>query len=98
MVEVSVWRYDANKLGETQMKRLTLILAIILSASLAHAQTAAAPTGLVVGSGNYFSPIVADLEKAIAFYGAIGFQFQGDPATADANSTSTSRPWRPSRD
>ena len=69
------------------MKRLTLILTIILSAGFAHAQSAAAPapTGLVVGSGNYFSPIVADLEKAIAFYGAIGFQFQGDPATADAN-------------
>jgi catechol 2,3-dioxygenase-like lactoylglutathione lyase family enzyme len=67
------------------MKRLTLILAIILSAGHVHAQSAPAPTGLVVGSGNYFSPIVADLEKAIAFYGAIGFQFQGDPATADAN-------------
>jgi catechol 2,3-dioxygenase-like lactoylglutathione lyase family enzyme len=69
------------------MNRLTLILMIILSAGFAHAQSAAAPApaGLVVGSGNYFSPIVADLEKAIAFYGAIGFQFQGDPATADAN-------------
>src|SRR6185436_7088266 len=73
--------------GEIQMKRLTLILTMVLSAGFVHAQTTAAPapTGLVVGSGNYFSPIVADLEKAIAFYGAIGFQFQGDPATADAN-------------
>jgi predicted enzyme related to lactoylglutathione lyase len=67
------------------MKRLTLILTIVLSAGFAHAQSAVAPTGLVVGSGNYFSPIVADLEKAIAFYAAVGFQFQGDPATADAN-------------
>jgi catechol 2,3-dioxygenase-like lactoylglutathione lyase family enzyme len=68
------------------MGRLTLILPIILSSSFAHAQTAApAPTGLAVGSGNYFSPIVADLEKAIAFYGAIGFQFHGEPSTADAN-------------
>jgi len=60
---------------------------MILAAGFAHAQPAAAPapTGLVVGSGNYFSPIVADLEKAIAFYGAIGFQFQGEPSTADAN-------------
>ena len=67
--------------------RLTVILTVILSAGFAHAQPAAgpAPTGLVVGSGNYFSPIVADLGKAIAFYSAIGFQFQGDPATADAN-------------
>src|SRR5205814_8474037 len=73
--------------GEKQVKRLTLILTMILAAGFAHAQPAAAPapTGLVVGSGNYFSPIVADLEKAIAFYGAIGFQFQGEPSTADAN-------------
>src|SRR5262245_66136320 len=73
--------------GERQVKRLTLILTMILAAGIAHAQPAAAPapTGLVVGSGNYFSPIVADLEKAIAFYKAIGFQFQGEPSTADAN-------------
>src|SRR5437667_64996 len=73
--------------GGKQVKRLTLILTMILAAGFAHAQSAAAPapTGLVVGSGNYFSPIVADLEKAIAFYGAIGFQFQGEPSTADAN-------------
>src|SRR5262245_10258049 len=73
------------------MKRLALVLTMILLTQIVHAQTAApapagpAPTGLVVGSGNYFSPIVADLEKAIAFYGAIGFQFQGDPANADTN-------------
>src|SRR4030095_6435900 len=47
-------------------------------------QPAAAPTGLVVGSGNYFSPIVANLEKAIAFYGAIGFSLHGEPAPAAA--------------
>jgi catechol 2,3-dioxygenase-like lactoylglutathione lyase family enzyme len=73
------------------MKRLSLVVTMILLASPAHAQAVApasagpAPAGLVVGSGNYFSPIVADLEKAIAFYAAIGFQFQGDPANADAN-------------
>lgn len=67
------------------MKTLTLILTLILAAGFAQAQSAAAPAGLVVGSGNYFSPIVANLEKAIAFYGAIGFQFQGEPSTADAN-------------
>ena len=74
------------------MKRLALVLTMILLARLlALSQTAApspagpAPRGLVVGSGNYFSPIVADLEKAIAFYGAIGFQFQGEPANADSN-------------
>src|SRR5215471_19348957 len=73
--------------GEKQVKRLVIILTMILATGLAHAQStdAPAPTGLVVGSGNYFSPIVADLEKAIAFYGAIGFQFQGEPSTADTN-------------
>jgi catechol 2,3-dioxygenase-like lactoylglutathione lyase family enzyme len=44
-----------------------------------------APTGLTVGSGNYFSPIVADLDKAIAFYKAVGFEFTGEPANADKN-------------
>ena len=73
------------------MKRLSLALTMILFASLAHAQAGApaptgpAPTGLVVGSGNNFSPIVADLEKAIAFYTGVGFQFQGQPANADEN-------------
>lgn len=47
---------------------------------------APAPTGLVVGSGNFFSPIVADLDKAIAFYrDGLGLDVQGDPANADAN-------------
>jgi catechol 2,3-dioxygenase-like lactoylglutathione lyase family enzyme len=61
---------------------------MILAAGFARAQQPAAgpaPTGLAVGSGNYFSPIVANLEKAIAFYQAIGFQFQGEPANADTN-------------
>jgi hypothetical protein len=57
------------------MKRFVLVLATIFAARFVHAQTPGpAPTGLVVGSGNYFSPIVTDLEKAIAFYAAIGFQ------------------------
>src|SRR5262245_40044752 len=73
------------------MKRLVLALGIFIAAGLAQAQPAAAPpagpapTGLVVGNVNYFSPIVADLEKAIAFYRAVGFEFQGEPANADAN-------------
>jgi catechol 2,3-dioxygenase-like lactoylglutathione lyase family enzyme len=73
------------------MKTLVIALALFVSAGVAHAQPPApapsgpAPTGLVVGSGNYFSPIVADLDKAIAFYRAVGFEFQGEPANADAN-------------
>ncbi|HEX5048422.1 MAG TPA: DUF4019 domain-containing protein [Gammaproteobacteria bacterium] len=45
-----------------------------------------APTGLVVGSGNFYSPIVADLDKAVAFYrDGLGFDVQGEPTSADAD-------------
>ena len=45
-----------------------------------------APTGLVVGSGNFYSPIVANLEQAVAFYrDGIGFEVRGEPTNADAN-------------
>jgi catechol 2,3-dioxygenase-like lactoylglutathione lyase family enzyme len=41
---------------------------------------------LVVGSGNFFSPIVSDLDKAVAFYrDGLGLDVQGTPANADAN-------------
>ena len=44
------------------------------------------PTGLVVNSGNFYSPIVADLDEAVAFYrDGIGLEVQGEPANADAN-------------
>ncbi len=62
------------------------------SCGVAHGQPAPqtpggpAPTGLVVGSGNFYSPIVADLEEAVAFYrDGIGFDVQGEPTTMDAN-------------
>jgi catechol 2,3-dioxygenase-like lactoylglutathione lyase family enzyme len=42
------------------------------------------PTGLVVGSGHYYSPIVDDLEEAVAFYrDGIGFEVQSEPSDAD---------------
>ena len=48
--------------------------------------TGPAPTGLVVGSGNYFSPIVADLDKAVAFYrDGLGLDPQGAPGDANGN-------------
>ena len=64
-----------------------------LGVSLVHAQPPAAPpqngpppTGLVVGSGNYFSPIVADLDKAVAFYrDGLGLDPQGAPGDANDN-------------
>ena len=44
------------------------------------------PTGLVVGSGNFFSPIVSDLEKATAFYrDGLGFAVAASPSDAANN-------------
>ena len=73
------------------MKQLTIALALALAAVVSRAQAPApadgpAPTGLVVGSGNFFSPIVSDLDKAIAFYrDGLGLDVQGPPSNADAN-------------
>jgi catechol 2,3-dioxygenase-like lactoylglutathione lyase family enzyme len=74
------------------MTRLVIGAAILFAAGLVHAQPAQnppagpAPTGLVVGSGNFYSPIVANLDEAIRFYrDGLGFEFQGEPANADAN-------------
>jgi catechol 2,3-dioxygenase-like lactoylglutathione lyase family enzyme len=71
---------------------LAVVAGSVLAPSFAPAQTQPparpeppAPTGLVVGSGNFFSPIVADLDAAVAFYRALGFEFDGEPANADAN-------------
>ncbi|HWN83904.1 MAG TPA: VOC family protein [Vicinamibacterales bacterium] len=78
------------------MKTLALAATVLFTATFAQAQvqvpaaapapTGPAPTGLIVGSGNFFSPIVADLDKALAFYrDGLGFDVQGAPANADAN-------------
>jgi len=77
------------------MSKLAVVFAFAFATGVVQAQPAAttppptptgpAPTGLVVGSGNFYSPIVANLEDAIAFYRAVGFEFQGEPANADAN-------------
>ncbi len=66
---------------------IPLAAALLIVSSFAQAQQAApaattAPTSLVVGSGNYFSPIVRDLDKAIAFYrDGLGLEVQARPAT-----------------
>lgn len=74
------------------MNRLAVVAVFALAAGLGHAQPASGPqpgpvpTGLVVGSGNFYSPIVANLEAAVRFYrDGIGFEFTGEPANADAN-------------
>ena len=73
-------------------KALTAVAVLLAGAgSSAHPpaappQLGAAPAGLVVGSGNFFSPIVTDLDHAIAFYrDGLGLDVSGTPANADAN-------------
>jgi catechol 2,3-dioxygenase-like lactoylglutathione lyase family enzyme len=75
------------------MRNVMITIAGVLVAALAFAQAPAAPalagpapTGLVVGSGNFFSPIVGDLDAAVAFYrDGLGLDVQGAPANADTN-------------
>ena len=71
---------------------LAIVIAWIVFGELALAQqatapqTGPAPTGLVVGSGNYFSPIVQDLDKAVVFYrDGLGLDLQGAPGDAGNN-------------
>jgi catechol 2,3-dioxygenase-like lactoylglutathione lyase family enzyme len=70
--------------------RLATVVATLWAAACAYGQTpptpTAPPTGLVVGSGNYFSPIVRDLDAALAFYrDGLGLEVQGAPGDASAN-------------
>jgi len=69
---------------------LGLAAALCCVAGLALGQPAPAngpaPTGLIVGSGNYFSPIVHDLDTAIAFYrDGLGLEVTGAPGNAAEN-------------
>jgi catechol 2,3-dioxygenase-like lactoylglutathione lyase family enzyme len=73
---------------------MTLAMAFVVATGSVQAQAPTAPaapagpapTGLVVGSGNFFSPIVSDLDKAIKFYrDGLGLDVQGAPANADDN-------------
>jgi catechol 2,3-dioxygenase-like lactoylglutathione lyase family enzyme len=73
-------------------RALPAALVLSIAAVALHAQappsanTPPAATGLVVGSGNFFSPIVANLDRAVAFYrDGLGLQVMGDPTTAENN-------------
>jgi catechol 2,3-dioxygenase-like lactoylglutathione lyase family enzyme len=71
-------------------KILIVIAAVVLAGAIGLAQapapTGPVPSGPVVGSGNFFSPIVSDLDKAIAFYrDGIGLDVAATPSNADAN-------------
>ena len=62
-----------------------LILVAVASTALSGHVTAQDP-GLVVGSGNFFSPIVANLERAVAFYhDGLGLDVMGTPSNAADN-------------
>jgi catechol 2,3-dioxygenase-like lactoylglutathione lyase family enzyme len=62
------------------MKRALLLLAFALVGTGAAAQP------LITGNGNFFSPIVRDLDKAVAFYrDGLGLETQGEPGNADKN-------------
>src|SRR4051794_12632941 len=53
---------------------------------LGHAAAQDTGTGLVAGSGNFFSPIVANLERAVAFYrDGLGLEVMGEPSNAAEN-------------
>jgi catechol 2,3-dioxygenase-like lactoylglutathione lyase family enzyme len=75
------------------MRSAIAAIVCVLATGAAHAQTGRSdgpgPTsasGLVVGSGNFFSPIVGDLDTAVAFYrDGLGLDVQGAPSNADAN-------------
>jgi hypothetical protein len=66
-------------------KKVFGLFGIILSVVVARAQ-APEPTGIIVGSGNFFSPIVGNLDRALAFYrDGLRLDVQGAPANADEN-------------
>jgi predicted enzyme related to lactoylglutathione lyase len=65
----------------------SLGIGIVLGQGQAQGQAQAPPaTGLIVGSGNFFSPIVSDLDAATAFYrDGLGFAVTGAPSDATSN-------------
>ena len=75
----------SQKKGGTM--RFAAIVALWFTAALAQAQSATPvatagppPTGIVVNSGSFFSPIVQDLGRALSFYGeGLGFDVSGQP-------------------
>lgn len=68
------------------MKRVLLLSVFGIFSAAAYAQPAAAPAALITGNGNFFSPIVRDLDKAVAFYrDGLGLETQGEPGNADKN-------------
>ena len=59
--------------------RLAAVALLWLAATGVHA------AGIVVGSDSLFSPIVRNLDEAVVFYRALGFDVPGQPADAITN-------------
>jgi catechol 2,3-dioxygenase-like lactoylglutathione lyase family enzyme len=67
-----------------RLQRPLLLTAAACALLLGHA--GAQNAALVVGAGNFFSPIVGNLEKAVAFYrDGLGLDVMGEPANANEN-------------
>ena len=65
---------------------LALVAGCVAAAGIAHAQPAALSSGLVVGNGNFFSPVVGDIDETVQFYhDGLGLEFPAAPSDADAN-------------
>jgi len=71
------------------MSKSLLVALVVLAAVTLVAQTppvSAPGDGLVVGAGNFFSPIVSNLDKAIVLYrDGLGLEVTGQPSNADEN-------------
>jgi catechol 2,3-dioxygenase-like lactoylglutathione lyase family enzyme len=71
------------------MSRSLAIAFVVLAAITLVAQappSSARAEGVVVGAGNFFSPIVSNLETAVAFYrDGLGLEVNGQPSNADQN-------------
>src|ERR1700730_13450517 len=76
-------------MNKKQLAVATIVGLVGLCGATASAQTARdsqAQPGLGIGSGNFFSPIVANLEKAIQFYRqGLELEVPSAPSNADDN-------------
>lgn len=88
-------RHSAGHDTRSDSMRRTLFVSLFLCAGAtaiiaqnpsSPASAATSAGSLVVGSGNFFSPIVGNLERAVALYrDGLGLQVTGEPSNAEAN-------------
>lgn len=79
-------RYDSAPMRPLGALLVLIYPLAILAQDPVPDRPPAVAAGLVVGSGNFFSPIVASLEQALAFYrDGVGLPAAGPPSNADVN-------------